>query len=279
MLARVSGKLILCATPIGNLGDTSARLQEALAAADLVYAEDTRRAAKLLRALDVRTPVRSYFVGNEQDRARELGGRLSEGQTVALVTDAGMPSIADPGLSAVRAAIGAGAEVTVVPGPSAVTAALAVSGLPAERFVFEGFLPRKGRERRNRLEAIASEMRTTVLFGAKSRLVRDLTDLRDYLGPDRETVVTRELTKAFEEVWRGSLGEAVDAWSGEAPRGEFTIVIAGATRETPDFEHAVSEVGAAISAGESMTDAGRRVSAQLGLSRRELYEAVLRSQK
>jgi 16S rRNA (cytidine1402-2'-O)-methyltransferase len=279
MLARVSGKLILCATPIGNLGDTSARLQEALAAADLVYAEDTRRAAKLLRALDVRTPVRSYFVGNEQDRARELGGRLSEGQTVALVTDAGMPSIADPGLSAVRAAIGAGAEVTVVPGPSAVTAALAVSGLPAERFVFEGFLPRKGRERRNRLEAIASEMRTTVLFGAKSRLVRDLTDLRDYLGPDRETVVTRELTKAFEEVWRGSLGEAVDAWSGEAPRGEFTIVIAGATRETPDFEHAVSEVGAAISAGDSMTDAVRRVSAQLGLSRRELYEAVLRSQK
>lgn len=279
MLAKVSGKLILCATPIGNLADTSARLREALATADLIYAEDTRRAAKLLRALDVRTPLRSYFVGNEQDRARELGGRLAGGETVVLVTDAGMPAIADPGLSAVRAAVGAGAEVTVVPGASAVTAALAVSGLPAERFVFEGFLPKKGKERHSRLEAIASETRTTVLFGAKARLIRDLTDLRDYVGADREVVVTRELTKAFEEVWRGSLGEAADVWSDREPRGEFTLVIAGAEKAAPNIDRAVLEVNAAIDAGDSMTDGVRRVAAQLGVSRRELYEAVLRSQK
>ncbi len=279
MLAQVSGKLILCATPIGNLGDTSARLRDALAAADLVYAEDTRRAAKLLRALDVRTPLRSYFVGNEQDRAQELGGRLAGGETIALVTDAGMPSIADPGLSAVRTAVAVGAEVTVVPGPSAATAALAVSGFPAERFVFEGFLPRKGKERRSRLEAIAAETRTTVLFGAKARLMRDLTDLRDYLGAGRQLVVTRELTKAFEEVWRGSLGEAVDAWSEREPRGEFTFVIAGAAEEAPDMDHAVSEVNAAIDSGESMTNGVRRVATRHGVSRRELYEAVLRSQQ
>ncbi len=279
MLADVSGKLILCATPIGNLGDTSARLKDALAAADLVYAEDTRRAGKLLRALDVRTPLRSYFVGNEQDRARELKGRLSGGDTVALVTDAGMPSIADPGLSAVRAAIDAGAEVTVVPGPSAVTAALAISGLPAERFVFEGFLPRKGPERRTRLAAIAAETRTTVLFGAKARLMRDLTDLRQYLGADRAVVVTRELTKAFEEVWRGTLGVAVEHWSEAELRGEFTLVIAGASVEAPDLDRGVAEVQAAIEAGDSMTDAARRVAGQLGLGRRELYEAVLRSQR
>ncbi len=279
MLAHVTGKLILCATPIGNLGDTSARLRDALATADLVYAEDTRRAAKLLRALDVRTSLRSYFVGNEQDRAQELSGRLADGETIALVTDAGMPSIADPGLSAVRAAVAVGAEVTVVPGPSAATAALAISGFPAERFVFEGFLPRKGKERRSRLEAIAAETRTTVLFGAKARLMRDLTDLRDYLGGVRQLVVTRELTKAFEEVWRGSLDEAVDAWSEREPRGEFTFVIAGAAEEAPDIDHAVSEVNAAINAGESMTNGVRRVATRHGVSRRELYEAVLRSQQ
>ncbi|MDJ0496774.1 MAG: 16S rRNA (cytidine(1402)-2'-O)-methyltransferase [Acidimicrobiia bacterium] len=275
----MTGKLILCATPIGNLGDTSARLRDALATADLVYAEDTRRAAKLLRALDVRTSLRSYFVGNEQDRAQELSGRLADGETIALVTDAGMPSIADPGLSAVRAAVAVGAEVTVVPGPSAATAALAISGFPAERFVFEGFLPRKGKERRSRLEAIAAETRTTVLFGAKARLMRDLTDLRDYLGGVRQLVVTRELTKAFEEVWRGSLDEAVDAWSEREPRGEFTFVIAGAAEEAPDIDHAVSEVNAAINAGESMTNGVRRVATRHGVSRRELYEAVLRSQQ
>jgi 16S rRNA (cytidine1402-2'-O)-methyltransferase len=279
MLAQVSGKLILCATPIGNLGDTPARLRDVLAAADLVYAEDTRRAAKLLQALEVHTPLRSYFVGNEEVRSRELGERLQRGDSVALLTDAGMPSIADPGVSAVRAAVEAGAEVTVIPGPSAVTTALAASGFPAERFVFEGFLPRKGGDRRRRLDEIATEGRTIVLFSAKSRVDRDLADLRDSLEPDRKVVVARELTKAFEEIWRGSLDEAAEYWSSQERRGEFTLVIAGAPKSAPDIDQAVSAVQSEIEAGKTMTDAVRSVAGASGLSRRRLYEAVLRSQR
>lgn len=279
MLAKVSGKLILCATPIGNLGDTPARLRDVLTAADLVYAEDTRRAAKLLQALEVQTPLRSYFVGNEEVRSHELGERLRQGDSIAFLTDAGMPSIADPGVSAVRAAVDAGAEVTVIPGPSAVTTALAVSGFPAERFVFEGFLPRKGGDRRRRLDEIATESRTIVLFSAKSRIDRDLADLRDSLEPDRKIVVARELTKVFEEVWRGSLGEAANHWSSQERRGEFTLVIVGAPQAAPDIDQAVSAVQSEIEAGKTMTDAVRSVAGASGLSRRRLYEAVLRSQQ
>jgi len=279
MLAVVAGNLILCATPIGNLGDASARLQAELAGADLIYAEDTRRTAKLLAALDVATEVRSYFIGNEEHRARELAGRLEAGASIALVTDAGMPSIADPGLSAVQAALDVGAVVTVVPGPSAVTAALAVSGLPAERFVFEGFLPRKGADRRSRLAAIAREERTAVLFSAKNRIARDLGDLVETLGVDRPVVVTRELTKVFEEVWRGTLGGAADHWSAVEPRGEFTLVIGGAMPQPPDLDAAVAEANAAIGAGESMKDAVRRIASESGVGRRDLYEAVLLAQQ
>ncbi len=276
MLAAVTGKLFLCATPIGNLGDASDRLKNVLDEVDLIYAEDTRRAAKLLRALDVRCDVRSYFVGNERQRAGELAGRLEAGANIALISDAGMPVVADPGLSAVRAAIDVGAEVTVVPGPSAATAALAVSGLPAERFVFEGFLPRKGRERAERIEDLAGEMRTAVVFSAKSRVVADLGDLANALG-ERRVVVTRELTKAFEEVWRGSLPEAVEHWSERELRGEFTLVIEGAEEELADLDRIVAEAVDAIESGESMADAVRRIASESGASRRELYEAVLKS--
>ena len=274
----MAGKLILCATPIGNLGDTSARLQATLREVDVIYAEDTRRAATLLQALDVAKKARSYFVGNEQRRSDELAEHLAAGKTVALVTDAGMPAIADPGLTAVRAAIAADAEITVVPGPSAVTTALAISGLPTERFVFEGFLPRKGAERKQRIAAIATEARTTALFSAKTRLVRDLEDLASVLEPDRGVVVTRELTKAFEEVWRGTMGEAADHWGAAELRGEFTIVIAGAPPPDVDLDAAVAAVKQAIAAGESMTDAVRRVASELAISRRRLYEAVLADQ-
>jgi len=273
------GKLILCGTPIGNLGDTSARLRTVLQEADLVYVEDTRRASILLRSLDVRTAVRSYFVGNEERRSAELVSRLVAGETVALITDAGMPAIADPGVSAVQAALEAGAEVSVVPGPSAVTAALAVSGLPAERFVFEGFLPRKGKERMQRIREIAAERRTVVLFAAKSRVVRDLTDLVSEIGPERPVVITRELTKVFEEVWRGTLGGAVDQWGGQEVRGEFTLVVAGGPEELADLDRDVAEAQRAIEAGESMADAVRRISSASGVSRRELYEAVLRDKE
>ena len=275
MLADVAGTLILCATPIGNLGDASARLQETLALVDLIYAEDTRRTAKLLAALEVRTEVRSYFVGNEEHRSRELRERLEADATVALVTDAGMPAIADPGLSAVQAALEAGADVTVVPGPSAVTAALAVSGFPSERFVFEGFIPRKGTDRRRRLEGMALEERTSVLFSAKKRLARDLSDLVEHLGAGRKVAVTRELTKVFEEVWRGTLGEAADHWAGMEPRGEFTLVIGGAQPVEPSLDEAVEQTQTAIEAGESMTGAVRRIALETGVGRRELYEAVL----
>lgn len=277
MLALVTGKLIICATPIGNLGDASARLKAELAAADSIYAEDTRRAATLLQSLDVQTKPRSYFVGNEQQRSAELGRKLAGGETVALISDAGMPAIADPGLSAVQAALEAGADVTVVPGPSAVTAALAVSGLPAERFVFEGFLPRKGKERTERIAAVAAEQRTTVLFAAKKRVAKDLTDLAAVLGPERPVVVTRELTKAYEEVWRGTLDAAVDHWTSNEPRGEFTLVIGGAAPEPIALETAVAAAHDAIDSGESMADAVRRIAAETHISRRDLYEAVLRT--
>ncbi len=276
MLARVTGKLVLCGTPIGNLGDASHRLRLALADADVIYAEDTRRAAKLLSALDVSTPVRSYFVGNERQRSVELSSRLEEGLTAALITDAGMPSIADPGLSAVAAALAVGAGVTVVPGPSAVTAALAVSGLPAERFVFEGFLPRKGKDRAARIGDLASEQRTTVLFSGKSRVVADLKDMADQLDGGRQVVVTRELTKAFEEVWRGSLADAVAHWESQELRGEFTIVLAGAEEQLADFDRIVAAAIDAIESDESLADAVRRLASESGVSRRALYEAVLR---
>jgi 16S rRNA (cytidine1402-2'-O)-methyltransferase len=274
----VTGRLLLCATPIGNLSDVSDRLRSVLASADLIYAEDTRRAAKLLSALDVHTPVRSYFVGNEQQRADELRERLEAGETIALISDAGMPSIADPGLSAVQAADEVQAQVSVVPGPSAVTTALAISGLPSERFVFEGFLPRKGGERRQRVASLADEERTAVVFSAKSRVVVDLADLAASLGGERRVVVTRELTKVFEEVWKGTLQQAADHWSSQTPRGEFTLVIAGASPGRVDIAGTVVLVEDAIKAGESMADAVRRIASDSGVSRRQLYQAVLDSQ-
>ena len=192
---RVSGTLILCAGPIGNLGDTSARLSEVLRSADIVYAEDTRRSAVLLDRLDARRPLRSFFVGNEKVRSAEIAQHLQAGETVALLTDAGMPGISDPGLSAVRAAVSVGANVTGIPGPSAVTLALALSGLPADRFVFEGFLPRRGAERSRRLDDLASEPRTSVVFCSPRRLAADVADLTARLGRDRPVVVCREMTK------------------------------------------------------------------------------------
>lgn len=277
MLGVVTGRLTLCATPIGNLGDIPSRLGEALGRADVVFAEDTRRAATLLRTLGIKVPLRSYFVGNEARRSVELAERLAAGEAVALITDAGMPAISDPGVSAVRAALEVGAEVGVVPGPSAVTAALAVSGLPADRFAFEGFLPRKGGNRARRLDELAVEARTVVLFAAKSRLVADLADLAAALGGDRPVTVCRELTKVYEEVWRGTLAVAAAEWgTRENIRGEFTLVVGGRPTEIPDLDHVADMVEVVIESGESLTDAVRRVAADSRVSRRALYEEVLR---
>lgn len=271
----MAGRLIICGTPIGNLDDASPRLREALSEADVVYAEDTRRSRVLLNNLGVDQRLRSYFVGNEQERAAELGVHLEDGKTVVLITDAGMPSISDPGLTAVRAARRVGATVSVVPGPSAVTAALAVSGMPADRFVFEGFLPRKGSAREARLADLAGEMRTIVLFSSTRRVEQDLTDLAAVLGADRPVAIARELTKRFEEVWWSSLGEATVRLRAAPPKGEFTLVVQGAPMSAPSLEPALAQVMQRIQQGDRLADAVRAVAAEQGIGRRQLYEAAL----
>jgi len=270
----VPGTLILCASPIGNLADAPPRLAEALRSADLIYAEDTRRARILLGHLGVSRPVRSYFVGNEAQRSVELAGRLAAGETIALLTDAGVPGISDPGLSAVRAALELGAAVTGVPGPSAVTLAVAVSGLPADRFVFEGFLPRPAGKRAERLSGLAGEPRTLVLFCSPGRLAADLADLVAALGGDRRCAVCRELTKLHEEVWRGSLGAASRHWEESPARGEVTLVIGGAPGGEPDLGAALAEVEELVAAGMALSAACRMVAEQRGVRRRALYEAA-----
>ncbi len=271
------GTLILCATPIGNLDDAPPRLAAALASCAVVYCEDTRRSRVLLDRLGAAVPLRSYFAGNEAQRAVELGERIAAGETVGLITDAGMPAVSDPGYTAVRAALEAGGAVTLVPGPSAVTAAVAVAGIPAERFVFEGFLPRREGERQRRLEALAGEERTVVLFAAKSRLGGDLADLAEALGGERRVAVARELTKLHEEVWRGDLATAAAFWGDTVVRGEFTLVIAGADPQGDDLAAALGRVAELRDGGMSMADAVRRAAEETGTRRRRLYEAALRA--
>ncbi len=273
----MTGRLTVCATPIGNLGDAPPRLREVLQSADVVLAEDTRRARILLDSLGAGAELESYFVGNEAAKGAEIHERLSRGEHIALLTDAGTPAISDPGLSAVRVAREAGAEISVVPGPSAATAALSVSGFPAERFVFEGFLPRRGHERAARLADIGRETRTVVLFAAPSRLTRDLTDLIECCGSDRPIVVARELTKLHEEIWAGSLGDALAEWTARQPKGEYTLVLGGAAEQAISLTDAVGEVRSRVAAGESLSRAVREVAEVTGTRRRELYEAALRS--
>lgn len=273
----MAGVLILCATPIGNLADAPPRLAEALSGADCIYAEDTRRTVRLCNALGV-TPrsLRSFFAGNEYTRAADLAGRLAAGETVALVTDAGTPGISDPGLLAVRAATDQGARVTIVPGPSAVTSALAVSGLPANRFSFEGFLPRSGEKRARRIGAVASSAQTVVLFSAPHRVLDDLCDLADAGLGDRPITVVRELTKLHEEIWSGTVSRACREWGGRSPQGEFTLVVGGEEilekgRDPQRMAEAVEAVHRLVAAGLSTSVSVREVSRLLEVPRRELY--------
>ena len=271
-------RLFVCATPIGNLDDVSSRLAETLRSVDVVYAEDTRRTAKLLSHLGVTPRVRSLFVGNEKTRTDQLLANLKEGESVALVTDAGMPGVSDPGSVAVSAAHEAGFEVSVIPGPSAVTSALAVSGFGGGRFVFEGFLPRKGVERETRLETIADEQRPVVLFVAPHRASSDLADLRDAAGEHRKVCVARELTKVHEEIWIGTLGDAAERWANEA-RGEFTVVVEPAEPEAPSVERAVHMARERVAAGVSLSDAAKQASQETGVRRRVVYETLLADQE
>ncbi len=272
--------LVLAATPIGRVDDASPRLAHELATADVVAAEDTRRLARLARELGVTVAGRvvSYFEGNESARTPALVEALLAGERVLLVTDAGMPSVSDPGYRLVVAALEAGVDVSAVPGPSAVLTALAVSGLPVDRFCFEGFLPRKGGERGRRLAGLAGEPRTMVFFEAPHRTEAALTAMRDAFGDDRPAAVCRELTKTHEEVRRGPLAELV-TWAAEGVRGEVTIVVAGAP-PAPALAHDPAAWRAAVTAlevsGTSRKDAIAQVARAAAVPKREVYDAVHR---
>jgi 16S rRNA (cytidine1402-2'-O)-methyltransferase len=272
------GVLVLAATPIGQATDASPRLTTELAAADLIAAEDTRRLARLAADLgvEVKGRVTSYFEGNEAARTPGLVQRLVAGDRVVLVTDAGMPSVSDPGYRLVAAAVDAGVTVTAVPGPSAVLTALAVSGLPVDRFCFEGFLPRKPGERGRRLAALADEERTLVFFEAPHRTPAALAAMAVAFGDDRPAAVCRELTKTHEEVRRGGLAELA-TWAAEGVRGEVTIVVSGAvTTATVDTDPGSlrAAVAAEEGAGSSRKDAIRAVATRAGLPKRTVYDAV-----
>jgi len=274
----MSGRLVLGGAPLGQPGDAGPRLREVMATADVLAVEDTRRLHRLAADLGVTFTGRlvSFYESVEQARLPGLVAAMRDGATVLLLTDAGMPSVSDPGYTLVRAAIEAGIEVTSVPGPSAVITALAVSGLPTDRFCFEGFLPRKGGERRSALAALAAEPRTMVFYESPHRLAEALADAAGAFGPDRPAAVCRELTKTHEEVRRGSLS-SLASWAAEGVRGEITLVVAGAVAGPVTLSPAdlAAEVAAEEAAGADRKEAIRTVVARTGLPRRVVYDAVV----
>ncbi len=267
--------IVLAATPIGNLGDASPRLREALESAEVIAAEDTRVAIHLLRALGIENHPRLISLNdhNERAKAAELVEQARESDLLVL-SDAGMPTVSDPGYSLVVAAVEAGVTVTAIPGPSAVVTALALSGLPTDRFCFEGFLPRKGADRRAVLRALAREQRTMVFFESPNRLADALADVASVLGADRRVAVARELTKLHEEVRRGTAAELA-VWAADGVRGEVCIVIEGAPAVVADLATALTEVQALVAEGERLKEATVTVAEATGLSRRDLYQAAL----
>ena len=278
----MSGRLVLGGAPLGQPGDVGPRLREVLATADVLAVEDTRRLHRLAADLGVTFTGRlvSFHESVEQARLPGLVAAMRDGATVLLLTDAGMPSVSDPGYTLVRAAIEADIAVTSVPGPSAVVTALAVSGLPTDRFCFEGFLPRKGGERRAALAALADEPRTMVFYESPHRLADALADAAAALGADRPAAVCRELTKTHEEVRRGPLSELA-AWAAEGVRGEITVVIGGAVAGPESLSPAelAAEVAAEEAAGADRKEAIRTVVARTGLARRVVYDAVVAAKR
>lgn len=272
------GRIVLAATPIGNASDASARLVSLLQTADIVAAEDTRRLQRLLRALEIRVHGRivSYHEHNEVTRTAELLEQVAGGKTLLMVTDAGMPSVSDPGYRLVEAAIADGVEVTMAPGPSAVLTALALSGLPTDRFCFEGFLPRKTGERNSRLAELADERRTMVFFEAPHRLEVMLRSLHQVLGADRPAAVARELTKRYEQVLRGPLAELLEWAETTEVRGEIAVVVGGAPPAAPaNPADRVAAVAALVDEGIRLKDAVAAVAEESRISKRELYAAVI----
>lgn len=268
------GRLVLVGTPIGNLGDLPPRAVEVLRDADLVVCEDTRRTGRLLQAAGV--TAKKLLAAHDHNEVAQIGGvleRLRSGETVAVVTDAGMPGISDPGERMVRAAADAGIEVVVVPGPSAAVAALVLSGLPTGRFAFEGFLPRSGSGRTERLAALADERRTIVLYEAPHRVARTLADLSGALGGARRVAIGRELTKLHEEMWRGTLDAAVAHVATVEPRGEHVLVVDGAPEAEPATDDALlAAVRRLVGEGTSTRDAVAEVAAAFDVSKRRVYD-------
>jgi 16S rRNA (cytidine1402-2'-O)-methyltransferase len=272
-----SGALVLVATPIGNLGDMSQRAVEALKEAEIICCEDTRHSGKLLSHFGV--SGKKLIVINEHteyDAREEIVGLVASGKSVALITDAGTPGISDPGERLVVAVVNAGLKVSAIPGPSALTMALVTSGLPTSRFVFEGFLPRSGAERTERLAMATTESRTTIYYEAPHRLVKTLSDLTTACGAVRRVVIARELTKLHEEIWRGTLQDANMRFSETEPRGEFVIILEPAKPPAPPTdEELIEAIRAEITKGVSRKDSAARVSARFGVAKRTVYELAL----
>ncbi|KDA06012.1 16S rRNA methyltransferase [Microbacterium sp. CH12i] len=267
--------IILAATPIGNLGDASRRLIEVLENAEVIAAEDTRTTQRLLQALQITNRPRLIALHdhNEKHKAAELAALAAE-QDLVVLSDAGMPTVSDPGYGLVAEAVVQGVTVTAIPGPSAVLMALAISGLPTDRFTFEGFLPRKPGERRTALRAVAAEPRTMVFFESPARLASSLSDMGAAFGPDRRIAVCRELTKFYEEVRRGNAAELAE-WAGAGVKGEIVVVVEGASPREISPEDAIAQVQQLVTDGIRLKDACAEVAAATGLSSRDLYQQVL----
>ncbi len=273
----MAGSLVVVATPIGNLGDLSTRATQVLREVDLILAEDTRHTGRLLAHIGSEVPQRSLHEHNEQQRTEEVLTRLQAGERVALVSDAGTPAVSDPGYRLVAACVAAGLRVEPIPGPSAVLAALVASGLPTDRFAFDGFLPRKGAARRQRLAELAAEPRTIVLFAAPHRVAHDLDDLAAALGPARPAALGRELTKLHEEVRHGTLATLATA-AADGVRGEVTLVIAGAPTSAlaqPEDHELAGRVADLVAAGSTKKAAIAEVARLTGTPKRTVYQAVL----
>ncbi|MEM9451529.1 MAG: 16S rRNA (cytidine(1402)-2'-O)-methyltransferase [Cyanobacteria bacterium P01_E01_bin.6] len=271
------GTLYVVGTPIGNLEDMTFRAIATLKNVTVIAAEDTRHTAKLLNHFEISTPQMSYHDHNRFSRIPEIISRLEQGQTIALVTDAGMPGISDPGYELIKACRDANLAVTPIPGATAAITALSVSGLQTDRFVFEGFLPAKGKERRDRLESLKPETRTIVLYEAPHRVVQTLQDLAAVLGGDRPIVLGRELTKRYEEFWRGSVAEAIALYETRNPMGEYTLIVDGATTHALELTDDAlrSELTHLLEQGFSRSHASRELAQQTDLPRRRIYQLAL----
>lgn len=272
-----SGTLYVVGTPIGNLEDMTFRSVQVLKEVNLIAAEDTRHTGGLLQHFQIATPQISYHDHNRNSRLSELLSRLQQGQAIALVTDAGMPGISDPGYELVAACAEAQIPIVPIPGASAVVTALSAGGLPSDRFVFEGFLPVKGSDRADRLEALQTETRTIVLYEAPHRLQQTLSDLATVLGADRAVVLARELTKRYEEFWRGTLAEAIAVYQDRDPVGEFTVLVAGTSSAAPLLSESAlkSELERLLQQGLSRSQASRQLAQHTSLSRRQVYQLAL----